>query len=139
MLRFIHERALPCAHTRRQRLVEKLAGAGIEHLVPESPASEHGVEIFAARTFAQKACARVNAQLVNLERLYERKFFRGKLAQGRPPAQWALIARRELTVRPSVSQNHSKPYASSKKSSGTTLMKSRTLCPNMNFRGLCHF
>src|SRR5579862_1249368 len=110
MLHLVHESALQADHIARQRVIENLPATVIEHLVAEGPAVQHGVEIFTARTFAQKARPRIDPQLVNLEGLDECKFVGGELAQARPLAQRTLLAGRTGAVWLAVAYNHSCPH-----------------------------
>ena len=45
--------------------------------------------MFAARTFAEKTYAGLDAQFIDLERFHELQFFSREFAQARAFAQWA--------------------------------------------------
>src|SRR6478736_2612302 len=108
MLHFIHERPLQAEHIGGQRIIENLTPTVVQHLVSKGPASKYCVQIFALGAFAQKTRTGIDPQFVDLESLYEFKFFRRKFAQAWTLAQRALLARRKSGVRASVSKDHGK-------------------------------
>ena len=73
--------ALQAEHIGRQCVVENLPTAVVEHLVSKCPAAQYGIKMFAAHAFPQKACTRVDAQLVDLEFFHKGQFVSTKFAQ----------------------------------------------------------
>src|SRR6476646_4817914 len=114
MLHFVHQCALQPEHICGQRVIENLPATVVEHLVAKGPPAEHSVEIFTARALAQKTCASVNSELVGLQGFHECQFFSRKFAKARPLAQRTSIARRDIAVWPSVSDNHGCSFAGSR-------------------------
>ena len=80
MLHFTHQRALQADHVSRERVIQNLTTTVIEDLVPKSPSFKDGVQMLTTSTFAEKACARLDAELIDFERLDKLQFFSRKFA-----------------------------------------------------------
>jgi len=106
VLHLAHQRALQADHVGRQRVVEDLPAAIVQHFVAEGPAAQHGIEMLAADALAQEAGAGIDVQLVDLELLDEIQFFGGERAQRRPLAQRAILTRCVRAGRPRIAQYH---------------------------------
>ena len=66
-------------------IVQDLPATVLKRLVAKGPTREHRVKMLTAHALPQKACARIDAQLVDLEIFHESQLFGAELAQAGKP------------------------------------------------------
>src|SRR5437588_10643178 len=78
MLHLVEDRRLEAEKIAGQRVIEDLPSAVRQHLVPERPARQNGVQIYAAAPLRHDGRARIGRQLRRFEAADEPQLLRGE-------------------------------------------------------------